>query len=114
MFCLRLLQMSCERPPRSVVVFVPEPWASNTASGTQPWAFFCKAFISAGCRCPCRRKEDSLIRGGTTAAQAADFSQAGFTAIWLPPVTKGASGKASVGYDVLMTTILARRTRRVP
>jgi alpha-amylase len=34
------------------------------------------------------------------AAQAADFSQAGFTAIWLPPVLKGASGKASVGYDV--------------
>lgn len=34
------------------------------------------------------------------AAQAADFSRAGFTAIWLPPVTKGASGKASVGYDV--------------
>ena len=34
------------------------------------------------------------------AAQAADFSQAGFTAIWLPPVSKGASGKASVGYDV--------------
>jgi hypothetical protein len=34
------------------------------------------------------------------AAQAAGFSQAGFTAIWLPPVTKGASGEASVGYDV--------------
>jgi alpha-amylase len=34
------------------------------------------------------------------AAQAASFSRAGFTAIWLPPVTKGASGKASVGYDV--------------
>jgi alpha-amylase len=34
------------------------------------------------------------------AAQAADFSQAGFTAIWLPPMMKGASGAASVGYDV--------------
>jgi alpha-amylase len=34
------------------------------------------------------------------AAQAASFSRAGFTAIWLPPVTKGASGKASIGYDV--------------
>jgi alpha-amylase len=34
------------------------------------------------------------------AAQAASFSRAGFTAIWLPPVTKGASGRASVGYDV--------------
>jgi len=34
------------------------------------------------------------------ARQAAALRQAGFTAIWLPPVTKGASGKASVGYDV--------------
>jgi alpha-amylase len=34
------------------------------------------------------------------ARQAAALRRAGFTAIWLPPVTKGASGKASVGYDV--------------
>jgi alpha-amylase len=34
------------------------------------------------------------------AAQAEAFAKAGFTAIWLPPVTKGASGTASVGYDV--------------
>ena len=34
------------------------------------------------------------------AGQAAELRQAGFTAIWLPPVTKGASGGASVGYDV--------------
>lgn len=34
------------------------------------------------------------------ARQADSFRRAGFTAIWLPPVTKGASGKASVGYDV--------------
>jgi alpha-amylase len=34
------------------------------------------------------------------AAQAEAFGKAGFTAIWLPPVTKGASGTASVGYDV--------------
>jgi alpha-amylase len=34
------------------------------------------------------------------AGQANAFRKAGFTAIWLPPVTKGGSGGASVGYDV--------------
>ena len=34
------------------------------------------------------------------AKQANAFRKAGFTAIWLPPVTKGGSGKDSVGYDV--------------
>src|ERR1700760_669676 len=34
------------------------------------------------------------------AAQAKTLREAGFTAIWLPPVTKGGSGKASIGYDV--------------
>jgi alpha-amylase len=33
-------------------------------------------------------------------AQANVLREAGFTAIWLRPVTKGARGKASVGYDV--------------
>src|SRR5208337_2084165 len=34
------------------------------------------------------------------AAQANALRRAGFTAVWLPPVLKGASGRASVGYDV--------------
>jgi glycosidase len=34
------------------------------------------------------------------AGQANALRQAGFTAIWLPPLTKGSSGKSSVGYDV--------------
>jgi alpha-amylase len=34
------------------------------------------------------------------AGQAEAFGKSGFTAIWLPPVTKGASGTASIGYDV--------------
>jgi alpha-amylase len=34
------------------------------------------------------------------AKQASRLRQVGFTAIWLPPVTKGGSGKDSVGYDV--------------
>lgn len=33
------------------------------------------------------------------AAQALALRRAGFTAVWLPPVTKGASGGHSVGYD---------------
>src|SRR6266446_7019159 len=34
------------------------------------------------------------------ARQARTLQQVGFTAIWLPPVTKGASGTLSIGYDV--------------
>jgi alpha-amylase len=34
------------------------------------------------------------------ARQANELRLAGFTALWLPPVTKAASGKDSVGYDV--------------
>ncbi|HXU82517.1 MAG TPA: alpha-amylase family glycosyl hydrolase [Polyangia bacterium] len=34
------------------------------------------------------------------AAQARDLREVGFTAVWLPPVQKGASGTFSVGYDV--------------
>lgn len=34
------------------------------------------------------------------AKQANAFRKAGFTAIWLPPATKGGSGKDSIGYDV--------------
>jgi alpha-amylase len=34
------------------------------------------------------------------AEQAAALRLVGFTAVWLPPVLKGASGKFSVGYDV--------------
>jgi alpha-amylase len=34
------------------------------------------------------------------AKQASQLQKAGFTAIWLPPLTKGGSGKDSVGYDV--------------
>jgi len=34
------------------------------------------------------------------AAQAHTLRQAGFTALWLPPALKGASGTGSVGYDV--------------
>lgn len=34
------------------------------------------------------------------AKQANSLAKAGFTAIWLPPVTKGASGISSIGYDV--------------
>src|SRR5258707_7609812 len=34
------------------------------------------------------------------AKQATQLRKAGFTAIWLPPVTNGASGKDSAGYDV--------------
>jgi alpha-amylase len=34
------------------------------------------------------------------AKQANQLQKAGFTAIWLPPLTKGGSGKDSVGYDV--------------
>lgn len=33
------------------------------------------------------------------ATQATGWRQAGFTAVWLPPVTKGAAGGYSVGYD---------------
>ena len=33
------------------------------------------------------------------AAQANDFGRSGFTAIWLPPVLKGATGPLSNGYD---------------
>lgn len=33
-------------------------------------------------------------------AQAEDFAKAGFTAIWLPPPLKGASGSFSSGYDL--------------
>src|SRR5579871_4156672 len=33
------------------------------------------------------------------AAQASALRQAGFTAIWIPPVMKGRSGGYSVGYD---------------
>lgn len=32
-------------------------------------------------------------------AQANDWRRAGFTAVWLPPMTKGAGGSYSVGYD---------------
>src|SRR5579862_2846406 len=32
-------------------------------------------------------------------AQASALHESGFTSIWLPPVTKGASGGYSVGYD---------------
>jgi alpha-amylase len=34
------------------------------------------------------------------AKQAQSFQRVGFTAVWLPPVTKGASGGFSIGYDV--------------
>jgi alpha-amylase len=34
------------------------------------------------------------------AKQAHSLQQVGFTAVWLPPVTKGASGAFSIGYDV--------------
>ena len=34
------------------------------------------------------------------AKQARSFQRVGFTALWLPPVTKGASGTLSIGYDV--------------
>jgi len=34
------------------------------------------------------------------AKQAQALAKVGFTAIWLPPVTKGASGVQSIGYDV--------------
>lgn len=34
------------------------------------------------------------------ARQTHELAQAGFSAVWLPPVTKGAAGTASVGYDV--------------
>lgn len=34
------------------------------------------------------------------AAQAASFAKSGFTAIWLPPPLKGASGSFSSGYDL--------------
>ena len=34
------------------------------------------------------------------AKQANQLQKVGFTAIWLPPLTKGGSGKNSVGYDV--------------
>jgi alpha-amylase len=34
------------------------------------------------------------------AAQAEAFGRSGFTAIWLPPPFKGASGDFSNGYDV--------------
>jgi alpha-amylase len=35
----------------------------------------------------------------TLAIKAHSLANAGFTAVWLPPVTKGASGGMSVGYD---------------
>src|SRR5260370_41185655 len=34
------------------------------------------------------------------AAQAHDFRRSGFTAMWLPPPLKGASGPLSSGYDL--------------
>src|SRR6266699_6795488 len=34
------------------------------------------------------------------ARQAHELRKVGFTAVWLPPVRKGAAGTASVGYDV--------------
>jgi alpha-amylase len=34
------------------------------------------------------------------AKQAQSFQRVGFTALWLPPVTKGASGTFSIGYDM--------------
>jgi alpha-amylase len=34
------------------------------------------------------------------AKQANELSRAGFTAVWLPPVTKGKCGKDAVGYSV--------------
>lgn len=48
-----------------------------------------------------------IVEGGRTvpwwdhlAKQAQALRAVGFTAVWLPPVIKGASGKDSVGYDV--------------
>src|SRR5690349_8980326 len=46
------------------------------------------------------------------AAQAGALRQAGFTAIWLPPVMKGASGKASVGYDVFDDYDIGSKTQK--
>src|SRR5438552_2931115 len=46
------------------------------------------------------------------ARQANDFARSGFSAVWLPPVTKGASGTASVGYDVFDDYDLGSKDQR--
>src|SRR5260221_13370125 len=46
------------------------------------------------------------------AKQATQLRKAGFTAIWLPPVTKGGSGKDSVGYDVFDDYDLGSRNQK--
>ena len=51
-------------------------------------------------RCASMWSADIGSQLGNLAAHANALRQAGFTAIWLPPFTKGASGKASIGYDV--------------
>ena len=48
---------------------------------------------------PGRRRPGRRLVVGSPARQAHAIRQAGFTAVWLPPVWKGASGIQSVGYD---------------
>src|SRR5258708_17329030 len=46
------------------------------------------------------------------AAQASAFANAGFTAIWLPPPLKGASGSFSSGYDLFDDYDLGAKNRQ--
>ncbi len=46
------------------------------------------------------------------AKQAPGLHSAGFTAVWIPPVTKGASGGYSVGYDPFDDYDLGSKNRR--
>jgi alpha-amylase len=46
------------------------------------------------------------------AKQAHSFQQVGFTALWLPPVSKGASGTSSIGYDVFDDYDLGSRNQK--
>jgi len=51
---------------------------------------------------PCPADPDSRVREfwwDHLARQASQLRDAGFTAVWLPPLTKGASGTFSVGFD---------------
>jgi alpha-amylase len=48
------------------------------------------------------------------ASQAAALHSAGFTAVWIPPVTKGASGGYSVGYDPFDDYDLGAKAQKSP
>ena len=60
-------------------------------------AFYKRA--NRGVPCPLDGDHGAPFWWDHLAAQAQPLRRAGFTAVWLPPPLKGASGVASVGYD---------------